>query len=78
MPDFEGVDTDNIEVLVVGAGNAALCAAISASENGAKAVMIESEQEQDRGTHRRRKVLIRRFILDRGSARCATGHRRDG
>ncbi|MEE8139577.1 MAG: FAD-dependent tricarballylate dehydrogenase TcuA [Alphaproteobacteria bacterium] len=49
MPIIEGVDTDNIEVLVVGAGNAALCAAISASENGAKVVMIESAPEQDRG-----------------------------
>ena len=30
------------DVLVVGAGNAALCAAISAHENGARVLMLEA------------------------------------
>ena len=49
MAVIGGVDTNDIGVLVVGAGNAALCAAISASENGAKAVMNEAAPEPDRG-----------------------------
>ncbi|MFM1813315.1 MAG: hypothetical protein RLZ98_10 [Pseudomonadota bacterium] len=37
------------DVLVVGAGNAALCAAISARENGADVLMIEAAPEEERG-----------------------------
>src|ERR1700757_2643777 len=37
------------DVLVVGAGNAALCAAISASENGAKVLMLEAAPFEERG-----------------------------
>lgn len=37
------------DVLVVGAGNAACCAAISAAENGANVVMIEAAPEESRG-----------------------------
>src|SRR5688500_10866863 len=37
------------DVLVVGAGNAALCTAISAHENGAKVVMLEAAPFEERG-----------------------------
>ncbi len=37
------------DVIIVGAGNAALCAAISATENGAKVLMIEAAPEEERG-----------------------------
>src|SRR5918994_627950 len=41
--------TDRPDVLVVGAGNAALCTAISAHENGAKVVMLEAAPFEERG-----------------------------
>lgn len=37
------------DVIVVGAGNAALCAAISAHENGAKPLILEAAPFEDRG-----------------------------
>src|SRR5262245_14261426 len=37
------------DVLVVGAGNAALCAAISAHENGARVLMLEAAPLEERG-----------------------------
>lgn len=37
------------DVVIVGAGNAALCAAISAREEGAKVLMLEAAPEQERG-----------------------------
>jgi len=41
--------TDPPDVLVVGAGNAALCAAISAHENGARVLMLEAAPFEERG-----------------------------
>ncbi len=40
------IETD---VVVVGAGNAATCAALSARENGAKVVMLEAAPKELRG-----------------------------
>src|SRR5713101_3145094 len=40
---------DPPDVLVVGAGNAALCAAISAHENGARVKMLEAAPFEERG-----------------------------
>src|SRR5258705_1822263 len=40
---------DPPDVLVVGAGNAALCAAISAHENGARVLMLEAAPFEERG-----------------------------
>src|SRR5262249_61786865 len=37
------------DVLVVGAGNAALCAAISAHQNGARVLMLEAAPFEERG-----------------------------
>ncbi|TXL72944.1 FAD-binding dehydrogenase [Vineibacter terrae] len=37
------------DVIVVGAGNAAICAALSASEQGAKVLMLEKAPEAERG-----------------------------
>jgi tricarballylate dehydrogenase len=37
------------DVLVVGAGNAALCAAISAHEHGARVLMLEAAPFEERG-----------------------------
>lgn len=46
MPSIPGSDYD---VIVVGGGNAALCAAISAAEQGAKVVVFERSPETERG-----------------------------
>lgn len=40
---------DEFDVVVVGAGNAALCAAISAAESGAKVLVLEKASEEERG-----------------------------
>src|SRR5215472_3261329 len=40
---------DEPDVLVVGAGNAALCAAISAHEHGARVLMLEAAPFEERG-----------------------------
>ena len=43
------MDEVSIDVLVIGAGNAALCAALSASENGARVEVLECAPESERG-----------------------------
>ncbi len=40
---------ENVDVIVVGTGNAASCAALSAQENGAKVVMIDAAPQEARG-----------------------------
>ncbi|MCZ6861426.1 MAG: FAD-dependent tricarballylate dehydrogenase TcuA [Alphaproteobacteria bacterium] len=49
MQDSGNDSVTEADILVVGAGNAALCAAISASENGARVIMIEAAPEDSRG-----------------------------
>ena len=39
----------NADVVVIGAGNAAMCAAIAARENGAKTIVLEKSPEKEKG-----------------------------
>src|SRR5690625_5957206 len=43
------VKNQNFDVIVVGAGNAALCAALSAAEKNASVLVIEKANEDERG-----------------------------
>src|SRR5215831_5671555 len=46
---FVDLSRERPDVLVVGAGNAALCAAIAAHESGARVMMIEAAPFEERG-----------------------------
>lgn len=48
MSNYETYDS-HYDLVVVGAGNAALCAAISAREKGAKVLVLERAPEHKRG-----------------------------
>jgi tricarballylate dehydrogenase len=56
MPNFEKIKTD---VLVVGGGNAALCAAMTARETGVKVLLLESAPKHFRGGNSRHTRNIR-------------------
>src|SRR5690348_17042848 len=43
------VDVPEVDIIVVGAGNAATCAALSAAENGASVLMLEVAPQHWRG-----------------------------
>jgi len=42
-------ETTDADVIVVGAGNAAMCAALSAREHGARVLVLEAAPEDQRG-----------------------------
>src|SRR6266581_4746022 len=46
---METIGGEEIDVIVVGAGNAATCAALSAQEGGARVLMLEIASEEARG-----------------------------
>jgi tricarballylate dehydrogenase len=49
------------DVIVVGKGNAALCAALSAQENGAKVLVLEAASEDEHGGNSRFAGCVMRF-----------------
>jgi tricarballylate dehydrogenase len=63
MPNIEQIKTD---VLVVGGGNAALCAAMTAREAGAKVLLLESAPKDFRGGNSRHTRNIR-YLHHRGN-----------
>ena len=52
------------DVVVVGAGNAALCAALSAQENGAKVLVLEKSPESERGGNSAFAGAYMRFVYN--------------
>ncbi len=55
---------DQYDVIVVGKGNAALCAALSAHENGAKVLILEAATEDESGGNTRFAGGVMRFAFD--------------
>jgi tricarballylate dehydrogenase len=56
------VDGQKYDVIVVGGGNAALCAALSARENGARVVLLERSPEEERGGNSSYTEGLMRFV----------------
>ena len=52
------------DVLVVGAGNAALCAALSAQEHGARVLVLERAPQAERGGNSRFTGGMVRFVYN--------------
>ena len=57
-------DTSWHDVIVVGGGNAALCAALSAHEAGARVLVLERAHETDRGGNSAHTDGLMRFAYD--------------
>ena len=70
---------EEVDVIVVGAGNAATCAALSARENGARVLMLEIAPEDQRARQLRlyRWRVSRRLSRRRGSRAADPRHERD-
>ena len=52
------------DVIVVGKGNAALCSALSAQENGARVLMLEAATEEESGGNSRFAGGVMRFVYE--------------
>jgi tricarballylate dehydrogenase len=57
-------NTDNFDVVVVGGGNAALCAALSAREEGARVLLLERAPVPDRGGNSSYTEGLMRFVYN--------------
>src|SRR5690349_9634467 len=55
-------DGKKYDVIVVGGGNAALCAALSARENGARVLLLERSPEEERGGNSSYTEGLMRFV----------------
>ncbi|KAK4504578.1 hypothetical protein PRZ48_005494 [Zasmidium cellare] len=53
MSPYEKVETEHYDVIVVGGGNAALAAALSAHEQGANVLVLEASPKEERGGNSR-------------------------
>ena len=62
--DGHGLWADQADVVVVGAGNAALCAALSAAESGASVMVLERAPENERGGNSRFTAGGMRFVYN--------------
>ena len=58
------VKDPSYDVVVVGAGNAALCAALSAQENGARVLVLECAPEEESGGNSRFTAGAMRVVYD--------------
>src|SRR6266581_4720795 len=58
------MESPEYDVIVVGAGNAALCAALSACEHGARVVVLECASEAESGGNSRFAGGVMRFAFD--------------
>ncbi|MBL1405869.1 MAG: FAD-dependent tricarballylate dehydrogenase TcuA [Rhizobiales bacterium] len=57
-------DTDKSDIIIVGSGNAALCAGIAASSNGATVLMIDSADEEMAGGNSKYTAGAMRFVYN--------------
>jgi tricarballylate dehydrogenase len=61
---MSNTDFGNPDVIVIGAGNAASCAALAAREGGAKVIMLEAAPLEDCGGNSRYTAGLMRFVFN--------------
>jgi len=61
---MSNTDFGNPDVIVIGAGNAAACAALAAREGGAKVIMLEAAPLEDCGGNSRYTAGLMRFVFN--------------